>query len=146
MASWKWFAPHIAYQWGPAPVNWVSDDLKVMLTTSGYTPDQDRNDVRGTVSSEVAGVGYQPGGVPVTGKAVTYNRGSKETRFSFDSPEWGPSASIQRARVAVLYKDAGGASRDPLIAFAVLDEDVSVSNGTFALDVDAASALKIIAA
>jgi hypothetical protein len=67
-------------------------------------------------------------------------------RFVFADPTWGPGATISGIRVAVLYKDTGSAATSPLIAYAVLDGDQAVVNGTFVLDVDATTCLKITAA
>jgi hypothetical protein len=49
-----------------------SDTLKVMLTTSAYTPDQDTHDYKNDVTNEITGTGYTAGGAALTTVTVTY--------------------------------------------------------------------------
>lgn len=145
MANWHWYGQHVAGQWGANPVT-SGAELKILLTTPAYTPNQASDRVRSNVTSEVAGRGYTPGGLSVGEWSVTYDAGSNETRLNFTGPVWGPDASIPRIGAAVLYASTGGSSRDPLVAYAVFDNEVSVVNGTFSLDVDPTAVLKIIIA
>lgn len=127
-------------------VDFTADDLRVMLTTVTYVPDQDAHTFRSSVTNEVTGTGYTAGGQSVAGKALGYDAASNEVRFVFSDVVWGPGASIAGIRVAVLYKNVGTAATDPLIGYAVLDGDQTVSNGTYTLDIDPTVALKITVA
>lgn len=149
MATWKWYGTALSGQYGTTAarrVDWSTDTLKVMLTTVTYVPDQDAHTFRSSVTNEVTGTLYTAGGAAVSGKSVTYDAATNEVRLLFSDVAWGPGATISAIRVAVLYKDTGAAGTDPLIAYAVLDGDQAVSNGTFTLDVDATAVLKLTAA
>lgn len=60
-------------------VNFLSDTIKGMLLTSGYTVDQDTHDYLDDVaagSNEVSGTGYTAGGQALANKSVTYTVGT----------------------------------------------------------------------
>ena len=59
---------------GTITTDWDTDTIKVMLTTSLYTPDQDTHDFKNDVTNEVTGTGYTAGGQALTNKTVTYRR------------------------------------------------------------------------
>ena len=148
MATWKWYGQALAGQFGATAarrVDWGSDPLKVLLTTAAYVPDQDAHDFRADVTNEVTGTGYTAGGVAVSGKAVSYDTATNQLRLGFADVVWGPGATISGIRVAVIYKDTGAAATDPLIGYSVLDGDQTVNNGTFTLDVDPTTVLRITA-
>lgn len=149
MATWKWYGAALLGQFGNTAarrMDLTADDIKMMLTTVTYVPDQDAHDFRNDVTNEVSGAGYTAGGASIAGKAISYDAASNEFRFVFSDQAWGPGATITGARVAVLYKNVGTAATDPLLGYAVLDGDLTVSNGTLTIDVDATTALKITAA
>jgi hypothetical protein len=149
VATWKWYGAALLGQFGNTAarrMDLTADDIKMMLTTVTYVPDQDVHDFRNDVTNEVSGTGYTAGGASIVGKAISYDAASNEFRFVFSDQVWGPGATITGARVAVLYKNVGTAATDPLLGYAVLDGDLTVSNGTLTIDVDATTALKITAA
>jgi len=124
----------------------VNDTIKCSLHTVTYVPAQDTDDFFNDATNEVTGTGYTAGGVTLAGKGLSYDAASNELRFDFDDPVWGPGATISGIRVAVLYKDTAGASTtDPLIAYTIFASDQAVSNGTFTIDVDTTTVLKITA-
>lgn len=149
MATFKWYGNGLLGQWSTTAarrVDPVTDTLKVSLHTVTYVPNQDTDDFFNDCTNEVTGTGYTAGGATLAGKAVSYDGTSNEFRFVFTDPSWGPGATISGIRVAVIYKDTGTASTSPVLGYAVLDGDQSVSNGTFTLDVDATAVLKVTAA
>jgi hypothetical protein len=150
MANWIFYGNHFAGQYGTTAarrIDWAGDTLKCSLHTVSYVPDQDAHDFWNDATNEVTGTGYTAGGVTLAGKSVSYDATSNELRLDFDDLVWGPGATISGIRVAVLYKVTGGASStDPLIAYHLDTADRAVSSGTFTLDVDATSPLKITAA
>jgi hypothetical protein len=107
-----------------------TDSLKVMLCTSGYTPDQDAHQYKSDVTNEVTGTGYTAGGVALTGVTVTYTAGTNVIKVAGSNPSW--SSSTITARYAVLYDSspASDATR-PLLAFQNFGADVSTISGTF---------------
>lgn len=38
-------------------IDWTADDIKIMLCTSSYTPDQDAHDYKDDITNEVTGDG-----------------------------------------------------------------------------------------
>src|SRR4051794_9558821 len=91
-----------------------TDTIKVMLVTSGYTPNIDTHTKRSDVTNEVVGTGYTAGGATLANKAVTADNTDDEGVFDADDITW--SSSTITARGAVLYKSRGGlASADELI-------------------------------
>lgn len=53
-------------------VDFLSDTMKVLLTTSVYTPDLDLHETKADVTNEVTGTGYSAGGVTLASKTITY--------------------------------------------------------------------------
>ena len=114
-----------------------SDTLKVMLTTSAYTPNQDTHIYKSSVTNEVTGTGYTAGGATLT--SVTVNYDAATNTFTLDSadPSWANSTIT--ARYAVFYDDTPStAATKPLIAYWDFGADVSSSGGPFTLTIDAA--------
>lgn len=131
--DWTWYGV------GPN-VDLSSGTYKIMLTTSGHTPNQDTHDFRDDLTSEVAATGgYTAGGVTVT-VSRTYDGTSNEIRVAVQDAVWGPGATIT-FRNAHLYKAVGSAATDPLIAYIAYAGDQSVVNGTLTID-NAAVTLK----
>src|SRR4051812_30490234 len=93
--DWTW------YGIGPN-VDLSSGSYKVMLTTSGHTPNQDTDDFRNDATPEVTGTLYTAGGVAVT-VTRTYDGASNEIRVAVSNAVWGPGATIT-FRNAHLYK------------------------------------------
>jgi hypothetical protein len=129
--TWKWYGNGLlGVATGAIDLN--TDTLKVMLTTSTYTPAQDTHDYRDDVTNEVSGTGYTAGGATLAGVGVTYDAASNEVRIVWTSPTW--STATITARTAVIYKSRGGASSaDELVAYCTEASDVSSSGATFTL-------------
>ena len=115
-----------------AAVDWDTDTLKCMLTTSAYTPDQDTHDFRNDVTNEITGTGYSAGGVTLASTTRTYDTASNEVRLDAADISW--TSATFTARYAVIYKSRGGASSaDELVAWIDFASDQSVSAGTFSI-------------
>lgn len=123
-------------QWGSSPINWTSDTIKVALTTSSYTPDQDTHDFFNDVTNEVSGTGYSAGGATLTTPTKTYTGATNVVKFDADDTSW--SSSTITARLAVVYKSTGTGSTSPLILYMDFGADVSTTNGTFQITWDSA--------
>lgn len=109
-----------------------TDDIKVMLVTSSYTPDQDTHTKRSDITNEVAGTGYTAGGASLSGKVVSVDNTDNEGVFDADDLTW--ASSTITARGAVLYKARGGvSSADELICFFDFTTDRSSSVGNFTI-------------
>lgn len=53
-------------------IDFDTDTIKAMLTTSAYTPNTDTHRYKSSVTNEVTGTGYTAGGVTLASKTVTY--------------------------------------------------------------------------
>lgn len=140
--TWKWYGNGmLAVMTGSVDLN--TDTLKIMLTTSAYTPDQDAHNFRDDVTNEVGASGtYAAGGGTIAGVSVTYDSATNEVRMVWDDLSF--TGATITARTAVLYKARGGASSaDELIAYCTESGDVSSTASTFTVDVPATSVLKV---
>lgn len=106
-----------------------TDTIKLMLTTSAYTADQDSHEFKSSVNNEVAGTGYTAGGQALTSKAVTQDNTDNEGVFDADDVTW--ATSTITARYGVLYKDTGVAGTSPIICVLDFGSDKVSSAGNF---------------
>ncbi len=124
---------------GNAPnIDWLSDTLKMALTTSSYSVSQDADDFwNDVVANEVSGTGYTANGTTLTTPALTYTGGTNVIKFDSDDASW--ASSTITARYGVLYDrtPATDATR-PLIMYIDFGADQSSNNGTFAIQFNAA--------
>lgn len=117
-------------------IDWASDTVKCLLTTSSYTPDVDTHDFLNDITNEVAnGSGYTTGGVSLANKTVTYVSASNKVVLDADDASWTLSGS-KTARYGVVYKDTGVSSTSPLIGYVDFGAD-QTSSGTFKITWDA---------
>lgn len=112
-------------------IDFDTDTFKVMLVTSGYSPDKDAHLKRSAVTNEVSGTGYTAGGSTST-ITVTKDTANDRITIQFGSVSW--ASSTITARGAVYYKSRGGASSaDELVAYNDFGSDVASASGTFTL-------------
>lgn len=122
-----------------------SDTLKVMLTTSSYTPDQDTDQYKSAVTNEISGTGYSAGGVALANVTVTYTAGTNAIKVDADDSQW--TSSTLTARYAVIYDSTPSTDATrPLIEYQNLGADVSTTNGTFLIQWNAAGLFTITVA
>lgn len=109
-----------------------TDTIKLMLTTSSYTPDQDTHQYKSSVTNEVTGTGYTAGGATVGSVAVTYDTATNTLKIDGADVSW-PDSTFT-ARYGVLYDSspASDATR-PLIGYVDFDGDKSPSAGTLSV-------------
>lgn len=113
-------------------IDWVSDTIKVLLTTSSYTPDQDTHDYHNDITNEVSGTGYTAGGATLANASQTYTAGTNKIKLDGDDVTW--TTSTITARTAVVYDTTPGSSAtNPLICYQQSDGDVSTTAGTFTI-------------
>ena len=113
-------------------INFEADNIKVMVVTSAYVPNQDTHTKRSHVTNEVTGAGYTAGGVSLTGKTVTQDNTANKGVFDADDAVI-PSVTISGSG-AVIYKSRGGAaSADELIGYIDFGEVKTSTNGNFAI-------------
>lgn len=125
-------------------VDFLTDSIKVALTSSAYTPNQDTHDFFNDVTNEVTGTGYTAGGASL-GTSATKTLANTNNVVKFDAPDTSWTSSTITARRAVVYKDTGTSSDSPLLLWVDFGADVSSSSGTFQITWDAAGIATITA-
>jgi hypothetical protein len=120
---------------GSGAINWSSDTIKVALTTSAYTPNQDTHDFFDDVTNEITGTGYSAGGVALASKTSTYDTTTDQIRLDAADTTW--TTSTLTARRAVIYKSTGTPATSALIGWVDFGADVSTTAGTFQITWDA---------
>lgn len=139
----KWYGQAIMQAFGSgssgnAPnIDFLSDTIKTMLTTSSYTPDQDAHVFKSDVTNEVSGTNYSAGGTTLTTKTLGYTSGTNVIKFDSDDASW--ASSTITARIAVIYDSTPGTDATrPLMIYVDFGADVSTTNGTFTIVFDSA--------
>ena len=118
-------------------VDWVGNTIKVALCTSTYVPNQDTDVFFAAVTNELPTAGgYTAGGAALTGKSVSYDAPSNDTRLIAAASSW--SAATFTCRIAVVYDATTGvAATEPLLGWVDFGADETVASGTFTITWDA---------
>lgn len=106
-------------------------DIKALLVTSTYVPDNDAHQFLSHVTNEVAGNGYARATLAYTG-VTRVAKGTNLTRFSSDPVEFPAAGGPITARRMILFKDTGLAATSPLLSHVLLDAtpaDVTAADG-----------------
>lgn len=123
-------------------IDYDSDTIKVMLTTSSYTPDQDTHDYKDDVTNEVSGTGYSAGGATLANKTVTYTGATNKHVLDADDATW--ASSTITARTAVIYDSSPGSDATrPLIGYQQESGDITSTAGTFTVAWNASGIVEI---
>ncbi len=123
-------------------IDYDSDSIKVMLTTSTYVPNQDGDDYKDDVTDEVVGTNYVATGVALGSKTVTYTGATNKHVLDAADTQWA-SATIT-ARIAVVYDATPGAdSSRPLMLYQDFGADVVSSGGNFDIAWNASGIVEI---
>lgn len=127
-------------------VDWDTDDIKVMLVSSSYSPNQDTHDYLDDVTAfEVSGTGYTAGGVSLTSKTLTYDAANNVLALDAADVTWANSTIT--ARYVVVYDNSGAsAAAKPLIGYVDLVSDQASNAGNFTIQWDASGILRITVA
>jgi len=140
--SGKWFSQAFGAL-GNKEIDFGSDEFKVMLCTSTYTPDQDAHAYQDDVTNEVSGTGYTAGGEVIANTTWTYTAGSNTWALDGDDVSW-PGSTIT-ARHAVIYDNTPAlASAKPLIGYQDFGADQSTSGATFSLQWNASGIVSVV--
>lgn len=127
-------------------IDWDSDDIRVALVTSVYTPDQDAHEAwSSVVANEISGTGYTANGNALVSPTRTYVGATNRTILDANDPTW--TSATFTARYAVFYDrtPATDATRW-LISWVDFGGNESVTSGTFTLQLDPLGVLKTDAA
>lgn len=113
-------------------VGWLTDEIKVMLCTSAYVPDQDVHSYKDAVTNEVVGAGYTAGGAVLANKTADYTAETNVTKLDANDVSWANSSIT--ARYAVIYDNTPATdATKPLLGYVDFGEDKVSSNGTFTI-------------
>ena len=125
-------------------LDWDSNTIKVALTTSSYTPNQDTHDFFDDVTNEITGTGYTAGGATLGSKT----NATALNVLTLDAADTSWTTSTLTARRAVVYDATGGgtAGTRPLILWVDFGADVSSTAATFSIVWDSAGLGTITAA
>ena len=124
-------------------VDWDTDDIKVMLVSSAYTPNQDTHDYVDDVSAyEVTGTAYTAGGQSLASKTVTLDQANNVLILDAADVTWANSTIT--ARYAVIYNNSGAtAGQKALIGYIDLVSDQASNNGNFVIEWDATGIVRL---
>jgi hypothetical protein len=127
-------------------LDWDSDDIKVMLVSSSYVPNQDTHDYLDDITAyEVTGTGYTAGGQSLASKTVTYDGSTNTLVLDAADNTW--ASSTITARYAIVYNNTGAsAAAKPLVCYVDLLSDQASNNGNFVIEWDATGILRLTVA
>jgi len=104
-------------------IDFDTDDIRVSLHTSAYTPNAASHDFFDDVTNEVAGTNYTAGGTSLSGVTLTLTSGT--VKFDANDVTWAQSGSgFTNARYAVIRKYNATAGNSRLIAYVDFGADV----------------------
>jgi hypothetical protein len=137
-ATANWYGQAFLGQWSATAarrVDWATDTIKVALTTSSYTPNQDTDVFFSDVTNEITGTGYTAGGATLGSKSTSYDNATNETRLLAGASSW--TTATFTYRYAIVYKSTGVSSTSPLIAYFDTGGNQTVTLGTETITWDA---------
>lgn len=83
-------------------IKFHTDTFKAMLCTTAYSPNQHGHQFKSSVTGEVQGSGYSPGGLTLLIGAITYS--NKVISVQANNLSW-PMVTLTNARYLVVYDD-----------------------------------------
>jgi hypothetical protein len=127
---------------GEAPMDILSDTLKVMLTTSTNSISQTADTVKADVTNEVSSANYTAGGEALGTK--TYAVSSLTTTFDAADTTW--TTVTFTAAQAHVYDDTTTSPADPLISYPDFGGDQTVTANNFSIAWNASGIFSIAVA
>jgi hypothetical protein len=121
--------------------NLSADTLKVVLVTSGYTPNIDTHTKYSDITNEVVGVGYTTSGSTLAGVVVSADLTGDKAILDANDVTW--ASSTITAAGAVIFKVNGAAATSPLIGYVDFGGSKSSSNGDFVIQWNASGILTL---
>jgi hypothetical protein len=112
-------------------VDFENHELRGMLCTDVYVPNQDTHQFKNSINNEVVGSGYAAGGLVIPGpKVISYTGATNLLTITCGNLVW-PSTTIS-PRYLVVYDNAYAAAGDkPLILYVDFGETQVVVNKSF---------------
>lgn len=111
-----------------------TDTIKLMLTSSSYTPNQDTHQYKSDVTNEVTGTNWAAGGVTLSSVTSTYDTSTNV--WKLDAADVSvATVTVTGARYGVLYDASPGSDATrPLIGYIDFDGDQAATAGTVAVN------------
>lgn len=123
----------------------ATNQIKAMLCTSTYTPNQNTHQFKSDVTNEITGTGYTAGGT-VINTSATLSDSTTSWSLLYANASW--SSASFTARYCVVYSSgpsgssyAAGAA--PLVLYVDFGADQTVSSGTFTVQWNASGTVAI---
>jgi hypothetical protein len=129
----KVYYPMLSYALqGDIDIN--THNIRVVLSTSGYTPSQAHTFLSSVGANEISGTGYTAEGQTLASCAVAA-AGTATTKFTATNAEW--TGATVAARYAIIYCRNTGLGANsaswPLIGWVDFGDTMSASAGTFTI-------------
>jgi hypothetical protein len=97
-------------------LDWVNDDIRCLLVTSSFTPDQDADVFVSDLSNELSGGAYVR--KTLAGKTTTQNNTSDRADLSADNVTWTAlQAAAGTPAYAIIYKFITNDAASPVIGW-----------------------------
>jgi len=123
-------------------VDYLTDNIAVILTTSSYVPNQDTHDFGDDITNEVAEANGYLQGLDGTGELLlskTHSNTLNVSTLDAADPQWTATGAGFTARIAVFVDVATAtAATDPLLTWMDFGQDETASGGgTFTIALNA---------
>jgi len=119
-------------------IDFNTDVIKGMHTSSSYTPDQDVHDYKDDVTNEVTGTNVPAGGFTADNCTLTYTGATNV--FKLDHDDESISTATATGIASTVWYDSSPATdaTRPLIGYVTWDSALSPNAGTLAFNLDSA--------
>ena len=130
-----------------AEIDWVTETMKVALTTAEITTsDQDTDDYFNDIT-EISGTGYLAGGATLATRTQTYTGGTNTFILDADNVTTDWTTSTLSARSAIVYNSSPSTNATrPLICYVDAGATISTTAGNFSILWHADGIVKIVVA
>jgi len=128
-------------------IDWLSDSIKVMLTTSTYVPNRSIHKFKSDITNELPATGgYVAGGTALAGKTIALDAVNHIMTMDANDTLWAAS-TLTNARIAVIYDDRAAAAADKeLIGYVDFGVDMSSAGVDFTIQWNASGIFRAIVA
>jgi hypothetical protein len=128
-----------------APVSdWLSDDIRVQLHTSGYVPDLANHVYKSSLTNELpTAAGYTAGGIALPAKTLVVDGTNGRVTLGGGNVQWTPATFTGVRYAVILDNTPSTAATKPLIALLDLITDQAAANNIFELDWDPGGIIRL---
>jgi hypothetical protein len=108
-------------------INIIADNIKVILVTDAYIPNQDTHEYKDDITNEITGGNYVAGGELLLNKSVTYDPSNNRIKLDSDDIIW--TLLNANVRYGIIYDDTPNLPADkPLIGLVDFFETLNFNN------------------